>query len=109
MLQHKGYIGSVEFDDDVFHGRVLGIRAVVTFEGTSVKELKRAFKESVDDYLAFCKQRKALPEKPFSGRFITRVDPDLHRKLTQAAKASGRSLNTFIADVLTEIVQRQHI
>ncbi len=68
MLEHKGYKGQVEFDDEagIFHGEVLGTRDVITFEGTSVRELKRAFRDSVDDYLGFCAQRGEEPDKPFT-------------------------------------------
>lgn len=69
MLKHKGYIGSAEFDDEdeVFHGRVIGIRDVITFQGISVEELKDAFTDSVEDYLEFCAERGEEPEKPYSG------------------------------------------
>jgi len=59
MMKYKGYTGHVEYDDEakVFHGAVLGIKDVVTFQGTTVDEIEQAFKDSVDDYLAFCKKR----------------------------------------------------
>ena len=74
MMEYKGYIGKVEFDDEagIFHGEVLGTRDVITFQGRSVDELKTALQESIDDYLAFCKQRGQEPDKPFSGQFVTR-------------------------------------
>ncbi len=68
MMEYKGYIGHVEFDDeaDILHGEVINIRDVVTFQATSVKEVHKAFRESVDDYLAFCLSRDESPDKPFS-------------------------------------------
>ena len=82
MMKYKGYTGHVIFDDEakIFHGEVLGIRDVVTFQGTSVPEIQQAFKDSVKDYLAFCKQRGEAPEKPFSGKFNLRISADLHQK-----------------------------
>ena len=55
MLEHKGYKGNTEFDDEagLFHGEVLDTRDVITFQGSSVEELELAFRESVEDYLAF--------------------------------------------------------
>jgi predicted HicB family RNase H-like nuclease len=108
MMEYKGYIGKVEFDDEmgIFHGEVLGTRDVVTFQGRSVGELKTAFQESVDDYLAFCKQRGEEPDKPFSGEFITRVPPDLHRQVNLAARISGKSLNAWVAEQLQAAVAR---
>jgi predicted HicB family RNase H-like nuclease len=83
MMEYKGFIGKVEFDDDagLFHGEVVNTRDVITFQGKSVSELKKALKESLDDYLAFCAQRGEEPDKPFSGQFVTRIPPELHRRL----------------------------
>ncbi|MBN2216627.1 MAG: type II toxin-antitoxin system HicB family antitoxin [Pirellulales bacterium] len=109
MLEYKGYLGNVEFDDeaDLFHGEVIGIRDVVTFQGRSVGELRAAFQESVDDYLEFCRQRGEQPDKPCSGRFVVRLSPDLHRRLTLLAAATGRSLNTCVAECLDREVGEQ--
>lgn len=72
MMEYKGYIGVVEFDDEagVFHGEVVNTRDVITFQGKAVAEIKKAFRESVDDYLQFCKGRGEEPDKPFSGELI---------------------------------------
>ena len=68
MLQYKAYTGHADYDEEagLLHGEVLGLRDVVTFQGTSVKELKRAFQESIDDYLEFCPERGEEPDDPFS-------------------------------------------
>jgi predicted HicB family RNase H-like nuclease len=107
MMEYKGYLGHVEFDADanLFHGEVVGMRDVVTFQGRSVSELRRAFEESVDDYLAFCRKRREAPERPFSGKFLLRIDPELHRRLSVAAKGSETSLNAWIAEQLREAVK----
>ena len=62
-MQYKGYHARVEFndDDESFHGEVAGIRDVVTFEGGSVAELRQAFRDSVDDYFEFCRERGEAP------------------------------------------------
>lgn len=102
MLRYKGYAGHVEFDDEagIFHGEVLGLRDVVTFQGTSVDELEEAFRESVDDYLQFCEERGEAPEKPFSGRLVLRTSPELHRKMYLSAAREGKSLNQWINERL---------
>jgi len=102
MMQYKGYIGRVELDDEagIFHGEIINIRDVITFQGSSVEELFKAFHESVDDYLDFCRDRGEAPDKPFSGQFVTRISPELHRQLHIAASISGKSLNAWIADQL---------
>jgi predicted HicB family RNase H-like nuclease len=107
MLIYKGYMGHVEFDDeaDTFHGEVINTRDVITFQGKTVAEIKKAFRESVDDYLAFCKERKEEPEKPFSGKFNLRLDPDLHRQIYVAAKQHKMSLNQWIAEAIKHHIQ----
>ena len=97
MIIHKGYIAKIEFDEDdkVLHGRILGIRDVITFEADSVEGAIAAFEESVDDYLAFCEERNKEPEKPFSGKFNLRIDPDLHRGISLLAAANDISMNSW--------------
>ena len=102
MLSHKGYSGTVKFDADeeIFHGEVSGLRDVVTFQGRSVREIKRAFRDSIDDYLELCEQTGRSPDKPFSGRLIVRMPPELHRALHDLAAADQVSLNRAIVEVL---------
>ena len=106
MLNYKGYTGHVEFDDEagVFHGEVLDLRDVVTFQGRSVDELEQAFRASVDDYLAFCETRGEEPDKPFSGKLMLRLPPELHRKVYTSSKHEGKSLNQWIAERLERAV-----
>lgn len=108
MMEYKGYIGKVEFDDEaeIFHGEIVNTRDVITFQGKSVAELIKAFRDSVDDYLEFCKQRGEAPEKPFSGQFVTRIPPELHRQVNVAAVISGKSLNAWVTEQLQNAVQR---
>jgi len=105
-MEYKGYIGKVEFDDDadIFHGEVINLRDVITFQGDSVEEIRQAFRDSVDDYLAFCAERNEEPEKPFSGKFVVRIPPDLHRKIYTQAKSSNKSLNKLVSEVLEAYV-----
>ncbi len=102
MMEHKGYVGRVEYDDEagIFHGEVINTRDVITFQGATVAELKKAFRDSIDDYLAFCSERGEDPEKPFSGQFVTRVSPDLHRRINLAATLSDKSLNAWVTEQL---------
>lgn len=107
MISYKGYSGTVRFDDEaeIFHGEVLGLRDVVTFQGTTVEELKKAFEDSVEDYLEFCEERGEAPERPFSGRFLVRLDPRLHRRLYELSSDEGESLNSWIASQLERFAQ----
>lgn len=107
MLIYKGYIGHVEFDDeaDIFHGEVINTRDVITFQGGTVKELKKAFHDSINDYLDFCKERNEEPEKPFSGKFNLRIDPELHRQVYITARQHKVSLNQWIAEAIRHHIQ----
>lgn len=102
MMEYKGYIGNVEFDDDanIFHGEVINLRDVVTFQGSTVTELRQAFRDSVDDYLEFCAERGESPEKPYSGKFMVRVEPELHKAVAMHAKIEHKSLNSWVHDIL---------
>jgi predicted HicB family RNase H-like nuclease len=102
MMEYKGYSAKVEFDSDanIFHGEVINLRDVITFEGETVKELKQAFQDSVDDYLDFCAQQGEVPEKPYSGKFVIRVEPELHKNITIEARKAGKSLNVWISDAI---------
>ena len=51
----------------IFHGGVINSRHVITFEGESLGEAEKAFSESVDDYLAWCREDGKEPDKPHSG------------------------------------------
>ena len=103
-MKYKTYIGRVEYDDQakIFHGKVIGLKDVITFQGTSIEELEQSFKDSIDDYLAFCKEREEKPEKPFSGTFNVRISPDLHAKLVLNAQMMGVSLNNYVEHTLTQ-------
>ena len=97
MLEYKGYIGTIEAEDGVFFGRVVGLRDVITFEGTTFAEVETAFRDSIDDYLAFCAERGEPADRPYSGRIPLRVSPDSHRRAAMHAQSEGLSLNQWIA------------
>lgn len=97
-MKYKGYIGRVTYDEDlkILHGDVIGLKDVITFEGTSVEEVEQAFRDSIDVYLDLCKKRGERPEKTFTGDLRVRIEPDLHASLAQQAAVKGLSLNKLI-------------
>lgn len=111
MMEYKGYLASVEFDDeaDIFHGEVVNIRDVVTFQGRTVPQLRKAFRGSVEDYLAFCRERGEEPEKPYSGKFVVRISPQLHRAVSIAAARKRKSLNAWVGERLGEAVAESRV
>jgi len=102
VLEYKDYFGSVEYsgDDETFFGKLLGIKALVLFEGQSVDELKSAFNDAVDDYIESCKELNLELEKPFKGSLNIRIGKELHRKAAIAAEQNKTSINQVIKDAL---------
>ncbi|MBS0655976.1 MAG: type II toxin-antitoxin system HicB family antitoxin [Verrucomicrobia bacterium] len=98
MLKYKGYTGYVVYDEEarLFHGEVVGLRAVITFQGTTVDEIEQAFKDSIDDYLDWCKERNKAPERAHSGKFNLRMPPELYAKVAALAAQQGLSINSYI-------------
>jgi predicted HicB family RNase H-like nuclease len=104
MLNYKGYVGSIEIDleSGLLHGRVLDIRDVVTFQGTTVAEARQEFEHSVDDYLDFCAELGQEPDKPFSGKLPFRTSAEHHRLIFLAASKAGKSINAWMDEVLVQ-------
>jgi predicted HicB family RNase H-like nuclease len=109
MMEYKGYFAKVEFDDEdnIFHGEIINLRDVITFEGETVEELRKAFHDSVEDYLEFCAERGEDPEKPYSGKFMVRVDPGLHKIIAIQARKTGKSLNAWVNETLLKNITQQ--
>jgi predicted HicB family RNase H-like nuclease len=107
MMEYKGYLARVEFDDEanLFHGEVMNIRDVITFQGQSVDELRQAFEDSVEDYLAFCAKRGEEPNQPFSGQLTVRLSPQQHRKVILAAEKAGKDVERWIAEALEQAIE----
>ena len=105
-LNYKGYVGSVEFSefDEVFHGKVLGIKSLISFEGDSVRAITEDFHNAVDEYLDYCAENNIEPEKPFKGSFNVRIGSDLHRKAALTASAQGLSLNSLVENAIRKSV-----
>ena len=106
-MEYKGYVGSVEFseEDALFYGKVLGIRALISYEGNNAAELVADFHGAVDDYLEVCAQSGTEPEKAYKGSFNVRISPELHKQTVIAAMSHNMSLNSFVE---TSIQQALH-
>jgi predicted HicB family RNase H-like nuclease len=107
MMKYKGYIGIARIDADarVIRGHVVNTRDTITFQGNTVVDAEKAFKASVDDYLEFCKSLGEPPEKPFSGQFVVRLTPAIHRDLTAVAQSKGISVNKMVTGVLKRVAK----
>ena len=106
MMEYKGYLASVEFDEsaDILHGRVVnsGAYPIATFEAADTKTLRQEFKRSIDEYLAWCEEDGVRPKRPFSGKLNVRLGSELHSVVALAALAEGMSINSWIVAALRE-------
>ena len=101
-MTYKGYSARIEYDDEdaILVGHLAGISDVIGFHADTVADLRAAFEEAVDDYVETCARIGKEPQKPYSGRVMFRVDPEVHRRAAQAAELAGKSLNQWAAEVL---------
>jgi len=108
-LEYKGYTGSIEYskEDNLLFGKVLGIRGLISYEGSTGKELENDFKESINEYLKDCEQDSIIPEKPFKGSFNVRLSSGLHKKVALLAMEEKVSLNNFVAESIKEKIARE--
>ena len=105
-LTYKGYTAKIEFDerDDIFVGRILGITDIICFHADNVADMKSEFALSVDEYIAACQRQGKEPQKPVSGRLMLRVSPEIHRAALMKAQATGKSLNQWAVETLSNAV-----
>jgi predicted HicB family RNase H-like nuclease len=105
LMHYKDYYGSVHFDEEemIFHGKIEFIRALVSYEGTDARTLKKSFEEAVDDYLEICKIKSIEPEKSLKGSLNIRIGSELHRKVAIAAQQKHISINKLITETLSHV------
>lgn len=105
-MEYKGYNGSVLYsaEDKLLHGRIIGIRDAVLYEGTDVHSLEKNFKAAVNEYLKFCSIEGKIPDVPFKGSFNVRVPQELHKRAVLYAEEHHRKLNTVVHEALEEFL-----
>ena len=105
-MEYKGYIGSVEFseNDALFYGKVMGIRAMISYEGENAADLVSDFHTAVDDYLEMCAAEGIEPEKAYKGSFNIRISPELHKQAVVTAMARNMTLNSFVESSIQRAV-----
>lgn len=108
-MEYKNYVGSVEFSesDGVFFGKVMGIRAMISYEGTTAKELVEDFHDAVDAYLELCEAEGKIPERAYKGSFNVRVSPELHKQAVIYAASHQMSLNSLVESALRNSLASQ--
>ena len=111
VLQYKGYYADIHFsaEDEVFFGKIVGVDDLVNFEADSVKGLKKAFGEAVEDYLKTCSELGKQAEKTYKGSFNVRIPSDLHRQAAMVAYLKKISLNDFVKYALDSTISKEGI
>ena len=110
MMEYRGYIGKVEVDGNEFYGTVVNLhRDHVDFRGKTIDEVRQAFYDSIDFYLAGCAKDDEDPEKPFSGKFVVRLLPITHRRASTLARIKDQSLNTIVTEAVEEYLSAQGV
>lgn len=106
VMTYKGYAARIDYDpeDRIFVGRLTGITDIVGFHGTTVDELEESFRKTVDGYLELSKKAGVKPQKPYSGRLVLRMPPEVHARCAMMAEANKKSLNQWVVDVLEQEV-----
>jgi predicted HicB family RNase H-like nuclease len=102
MMNYKGYLGKVDYDDEArtFFGTVINANVLVSFRGSTVEKLKKSFHDVVDTYLDDCKKEKKPPEKPYSGKITLRIPPEVHRGVAIKAAECKESMNEYLQKLL---------
>ena len=102
MMKYKGYVARIEYDeqDRIFVGHLAGIRDIIGFHGTTVDELESAFHESVDNYIAISEETGRPAQRPYSGKLMLRISPEVHAAVAAAAQVHGKSINQWVSEVL---------
>jgi predicted HicB family RNase H-like nuclease len=107
FLEYKGYSGTVEYSaaDNILFGSVLGLKGLISYEGSSVQSLKEDFEGAIDDYLDMCKEEKVTPEKPYDGRFSIQIPSDLHKNIDLYSISHGMSFDSAVEKALEDFLR----
>ena len=108
-MTYKGYSAAIEYSDEdgFFVGQIAGIQDFITFHGHSAEEMRSAFQEAVDDYIEACAKIGRPPNKPYSGKLVLRLPPEIHAKLAIQAQISGKSINSMVLEALNNSIHQR--
>ena len=109
MLSYKGLSAHIEFDpdDNIFFGRVLGVKDIIGFHGETVKELTSDFHNACNHYINDCRQRGEEPNKIYSGKLTLRIPPETHANIAVVAAQTGKSINKWVSEALEQVMHAQ--
>ena len=104
IMKYKGYWAEIKYsdEDECFCGEIEGLKNdIISFEGTTVKELKKDFKDAIDYYLQVCKELGDEPEKQCKGSLNVRLGVELHNQAKMKSIEKHISINELIKEAVT--------
>lgn len=111
ILEYKGYFAKIKYDhtDKILYGKIEGIKDFVNFESESALEIEKEFRQAVDDYIEYCKQKGDIPDRAYKGKFNVRISSELHKKAAMKALEEDKSLNQLVEDAIRDYVGKDKI
>ena len=106
LLQYNDYLGTVEYalESKVFHGKIIGIDSLISYEGNDLESLTDDFKGAVDDYLSLCKDEGITPEKPHYSHINVKIPLTLHKNLAAFSTKHNKTLNETVEEALSSYI-----
>jgi predicted HicB family RNase H-like nuclease len=92
----------------VFHGEVVNTRDVITHQGRSVDELRDALRDSVEDYLEFCRERNESPRSRTPAN-TAEDDARVARAAAERAMLAHQSSNQWVADRIADAISQDSV
>lgn len=107
IISYKDFYATVEFseDDNLLFGKIEGINDLIMFEGSSVKELKKMFKEAVNEYIKDCMHYKKPLLTKFNGCFKVHLKSKVYQGAVRLAMIKGISLSKLVQKAMKKEIQ----
>ncbi|MCA9962775.1 MAG: type II toxin-antitoxin system HicB family antitoxin [Anaerolineales bacterium] len=109
LMDFNGYRAVIQYDPEInmFRGEFIGLNGGADFYATDIEGLRHEGELSLKVFLDMCAEDGVEPIKEYSGKFNLRVSPELHAELAVRAATTGKSLNQWVTDQLTQSIHTQ--
>ena len=104
LMEIDGYKAVIAYDPqtNLFRGEFVDLNGGADFYAANVKSLQREGKLSLKVFLDMCREDKVEPRKSYSGKLMVRLPAEVHAKAAASAASEGKSLNTWLTDVVAQ-------
>ncbi len=103
IMRYKGYWAEIKYsdEDECFCGKIEGLKNdLISFEGETVQDLKKDFRDAIDSYLETCKRYGDKPEQQCKGSLNVRLGTELHTKAKMKSIEEHISINELIKNAV---------